>query len=246
MTNEELVKLYQSGNKLAIDELLENNQGIIRKIASKYMRVNSRLEFDDLFNSGVIGLINAAKNYDFNNDKKAQFITYAVHHINREIYNCVNGRSDKEKENNKLYNSTISLNTPVGEPGDNTELMDSVQALDNSFEDVEYKLYLKQLREELEEVMKDKLTLKQREVLQFRYGWYMEPMTLQGIGDILGINRESVRQNEARAFRVIRKTPWCRIRGKEYYNEIFGEIKLSYGSVEKGIDFMNRYFKDVI
>jgi len=103
MTNEELVQIYQSGNKLAIDKLLENNQGIIRKIASKYMRVSSRLEFDDLFNSGVIGLINTAKNYDFNNDKKAKF-----HHINRGIYICVNGRGDKKKENNKLYNATIS------------------------------------------------------------------------------------------------------------------------------------------
>jgi len=124
--------------------------------------------------------------------------------------------------------------------------MDSVQAVDNSFEDVEYKLYLKQLRAELEEVMKDKLTLKQREVLQFRYGWYMEPTTLKDVGDILDMYPERVRQIESKALREMRKTLWCRTRGKEYYNEIFGEIKLSYGSVEKGIDFMNRYFKNVI
>jgi len=74
----------------------------------------------------------------------------------------------------------------------------------------------------------------------------MEPTTLKEVGDILDMYPERVRQIESKALREIRKTPWCRTRGKEYYNEIFGEIKLSYGSVEKGIDFANRYFKDVI
>ncbi len=239
-SNEELVKLYQSGNKSAIDELLDNNQGIIRKIASKYMRVNKRLEFDELFNSGVIGIIDAAKNYDFNNEKKAQFITYAVHHINRQIYICVNGRSCKEIENNKLYNSTKSLNTPIGEDED-IELIDTVQAIDNSFEDIEHKLYLKQLREELEEVMKDRLTLRQRDILQFRYGWNTKPMTLNEIGEILGITQERVRQIVAKSLRDMRKSPWLRTKGVEYADEIFRGSRLTYSNIERKIDFIDRY-----
>lgn len=244
MTNEELVKLYQEGNKQALDELLERNRGIINKIANKYLRATKEHEFDDLFNSGVIGFVNAAKRYDFSNEKKASFITYAVHYINRYIYICVNGKSDKEMENNKLFNSTVSLYTPVGKEED-VELLDTIEDVDYSFENIDYQILLKQLRSELEEVMRDKLTLKQREVIQFRYGWNTEPMTLKEIGDILGHTRERIRQIEAKTLRDIRKTPWGMTRGKEYVKEIFGTNELSYSSIEKRIDFIDRYFKDV-
>ncbi len=243
--NEELVQLYQEGNKQALDELLEKNRGVICKLANKYLRAAKEHEFDDLFNSGVIGFINAAKRYDFNNEKKASFITYAVHYINRYIYDCVNGRSDKEIENNKLYNSTISLYTPIGNEED-VELLDTIEDVDYSFENIDYQILLKQLRNELEEVMKDKLTLKQREVIQFRYGWNTEPMTLKEIGDILGHTRERIRQIEAKTLRDIRKTPWGMTKGKEYVKEIFGTNELSYSSIEKRIDFIDRYFKDVV
>lgn len=136
--------------------------GIIKKIAEKYNKIRKKgIEFEELFQSEVIGLITAAKNYDFNNDKKAKFITYAVHYINRWIYRCVNGRSDKEIQNNKLYNLTKSLNTPIGEDED-IELLDIIQVDDNSFENVEYKLYLKQLQQELEKVMNECLSLREK------------------------------------------------------------------------------------
>lgn len=245
MTNEELVKLYQEGNKQVLDELLEKNRGIINKIANKYLRATKEHEFDDLFNSGVIGFINAAKRYDFNNERKASFITYAIHYINRFIYDCVNGRSDKEIENNKLYNSTVSLYKPIGNDED-VKLVDTIEGVDYSFENIDYQILLKQLRNELEEVMRDKLTLKQREVIQFRYGWNTEPMTLKEIGDILGHTRERIRQIEAKTLRDIRKTPWGMAKGKEYVKEIFGTNELSYSSIEKRIDFIDRYFKDVV
>ena len=36
MTNEELVVLYQRGDKKALDKLLKNNDGLIYKVASKF------------------------------------------------------------------------------------------------------------------------------------------------------------------------------------------------------------------
>lgn len=55
ISNEELVKLYQNGDKSALDELIQSNIGIIHKIANKYNGINRELEFDDLFQNGVIG-----------------------------------------------------------------------------------------------------------------------------------------------------------------------------------------------
>ena len=96
MTNEELVLLYQKEDKQALESLIYNNSGIIRKIANKFYGINKMIEFDDLIQVGVIGLITAAKKYDINMENKANFITYAFYYIKREIVSCVNGRSSKD------------------------------------------------------------------------------------------------------------------------------------------------------
>ena len=113
MSNEELVQLYQNGDKKALDKLIQANTGIIHKIANKYNGINRELEFDDLFQSGVLGLINAVEKYNCNHEKKAKFITYAVFLIDRYIYWCVNGRGSKEIENKNCFScgeDTISYN----------------------------------------------------------------------------------------------------------------------------------------
>ena len=78
MSNEELVQLYQNGDNKALEKLIQANTGIIKKIAIKYNGINRELEFDDLFQNGVLGLIEATKKYKFDIEKKAKFITYAV------------------------------------------------------------------------------------------------------------------------------------------------------------------------
>ncbi|MDU1412689.1 MAG: sigma-70 family RNA polymerase sigma factor [Clostridium sp.] len=244
--NEELVRLYQGGDKHAMDELLENNSGIIGMLVKKYLFINRKFEFDDLFNSGVIGFIKAAQMYDFNNDKKAKFSTFAIFLVDKEIFTSINGRSSKDIENNRIYDSAISLNMPLGETEDSEELLHVVGDKDYGFENVEYQLYLKRLRSELEQVMNECLTLNQREVLKLRYGWNTAPMTLQEIGDILGMSRERVRQVEAKTLRTIRNSKWTRTTGREFAKELMGVVSTSYRSVENRIDFMDRYFKNVI
>ena len=133
MSNEELVKLYQDGDKSALDELIQANTGIISKIANRYNGINRELEFDDLFQSGVLGLIAVAKKYKFDIENKAKFITYAVHYINRYINSCVNGKTSKDIENNKFYHQCTSLNKPTGED-EEIEVGDSVAYVDYGFE----------------------------------------------------------------------------------------------------------------
>ena len=65
MTNEELVKLYQEGNKKALDKLLEDNKRIVYKIANKFKITNNSIDNDDLIQEGMLGLIIAADKYNF-------------------------------------------------------------------------------------------------------------------------------------------------------------------------------------
>jgi len=95
------------------------------------------LEFDDLFQSGAIGLMKAAEMYKFDLESKAKFTTFAVHYINRWIYRCVNGRSEKDIANTKFYNECKSLNTPIGNDGESEEeLGNFIEEKDYGFENI--------------------------------------------------------------------------------------------------------------
>ncbi|WP_195949276.1 sigma-70 family RNA polymerase sigma factor [Clostridium saudiense] len=215
MSNEELVKLYQDGDKSALDELIQANTGIISKIANRYNGINRELEFDDLFQNGVIGFIKAVEKYNPNHEKKAKFITYAVFYIDRYIYGCVNGWSSKDTGNNELYNSCTSLNIPIGED-ETEEIIDFIEGVDYGFENIEENIFLSNLRDELEKVMQEHNTLEQREVLKYRYGWNIEPMTLNDIADIFNITGNKVRNIESMALRKIRNSSWAKEHIKEF------------------------------
>ena len=85
MANEELVFLYQMGDKKALDKLVEQNSGIVHKIARKFNleKINA-VDEEDLISEGYIGLIKAANSYKFEIENRASFITYAVYWI----YQC--------------------------------------------------------------------------------------------------------------------------------------------------------------
>ena len=208
--NEELVKLYQNGDKKALEDLIQANIGIINKIANKYNGINRELELDDLFQNGVLGLIKASEKYDFNNKNKAKFITYAVFYIDRYIYGSVNGWSSKEIENNKFYKSCISINIPVGEEADGREIEDTIEDVDYGYENIEEKLFISNLRNELEKVMQECNTLEQREILKYRYGWNTKPMTLNEIANIFNITGNKVRLTESAALRKLRNSMWVK------------------------------------
>lgn len=206
MTNEELVELYQNGNKSVLDELIKNNGGIITTIVNKYMGVNNELEFDDLFNSGVIGLIYAADKYNFNKENKAQFITYSVHYISRYIYSCVNGRSTKDIENNKFYKSCVSLNTPISDDEDCAELLETVKSECMDYVNIEDRIYNGELRRELEQVMNSVNTLRERELIKLLYGWNSNAMTEKELAELFDVTRASINSMKRNAFNKIRRS----------------------------------------
>lgn len=219
MGNEELVKLYQYGNKKALDKLIEQNKGMVFKIVNKfYTEDTNSVDKEDLEQEGFIGLIAAADKYDFNNPKKAQFITYAIHWVHQRIYNFVVGHSSREIGNNKFYNNCTSLNTPIG-IDEEIELMDTIEDNRNDYINIDEQIYLKQLRTDLEGVMAKCNSLKEREILQFRYGWYARQMTMNEIGDIYEITGERARQIHSIALRKLRQSVWARTNRNKFIRD---------------------------
>lgn len=80
-SNHELLLRIKSGDSAAMDELVEKNMGLVRRAAMHF--ISSGVELDDLVQIGVIGMIKAARSFDFSFD--TAFSTYAVPMITGEI-----------------------------------------------------------------------------------------------------------------------------------------------------------------
>ncbi len=77
----ELIQLAQSGDKLARDQVIQNNMGLVYSIVSRY--VGRGYDNEELSQIGSIGLIKAVDKFDTSFEVK--FSTYAVPMISGEI-----------------------------------------------------------------------------------------------------------------------------------------------------------------
>lgn len=76
-----LLRLIKNGDEAALESVVMENMPLVKSIVKRY--VNRGYEYEDLVQLGTIGLIKAAKNYNFEYD--VRFSTYAVPMITGEI-----------------------------------------------------------------------------------------------------------------------------------------------------------------
>ncbi|WP_055668071.1 RNA polymerase sporulation sigma factor SigF [Desnuesiella massiliensis] len=79
--NINLIQLAKSGNKEALNKIIEINLPLVSSISRKFL--NRGYEYEDIFQIGSMGLIKAVNNFDTNYNVK--FSTYAVPMIIGEI-----------------------------------------------------------------------------------------------------------------------------------------------------------------
>lgn len=203
--------MYQKGDAKALEELVKRNDGLIHIIARKFNIENiASIDYADLVQEGTIGLITAADKYKFNIENKALFTTYAVYWIRQKISRFIKYRNT---------NSETSLNKPVYGEDDEIELADTIVSEDDEFCKVEDSVYYQQLREELTEVMQKQLSLKQRQVIQLRYGFDGKEYTLQETGEIFDVSIERARQIERESLSKMRNSTWGRMKMSERREE---------------------------
>ena len=78
--NDTILSSAQSGDNKQTEALIRQYRNVVEAIAVKY--INSPLEYDDIIQEGMIGLLAAIKTF---NSKGAQFKTYAQTCINNSI-----------------------------------------------------------------------------------------------------------------------------------------------------------------
>jgi RNA polymerase primary sigma factor len=224
----ELAKRIKNGDQEALNKLVSSNLRFVIKIAKEYQ--NQGLPIADLISEGNYGLITAAKKFD--HTKGFRFISYAIWWIKQSILQSLNDNSRTvrlpgniinklskikkqieffEKENHRdPYNDEVeqistpvcfSYNVTINEDGD-----EMVNLLENNFFKspdtfVDEEEYLKV--KEMSKAVKG-LSDREIEIVNCYYGINGEPMTLEMIGDEVGLTKERVRQIKEGAIRKIR------------------------------------------
>ena len=147
-----------------------------------------------------------------------------------------------KKNFNNLNTYAVSLDSPLHDDEDSSNLVDFIRAED----DVEEETISKYLNENLLRFFKQsKLTNKEIQIIVYRYGLNDgNGLTLEEIGRKFGVSRERIRQIERRAFRKLKTNKeFIRYFGKEdeytfakYDNSINNRSQISKKTERKKID----------
>ena len=171
------IKESKNGNRTAKNKLIEHNLRLVAHIAKKYTLKG--YDSDDIISIGTIGLIKAIDS--FKAEKGASLSTYAARCIENEILMTV-----------RLGKKTLGevlLQDPIGKDRDGREitLIDKLSGdTESVFDEVNLNLTIARLYQE----MKLALTMRERKVLEFRYGLRgSDILTQKEISKILGISR---------------------------------------------------------
>lgn len=205
MLNEELAALIKAGETERIPELWAQTERLVKWKATRIMTALELrgnpcgVTFDDLYQSGFIALVEAVHYY--NPDDGAAFSTCLMNRL-KTVFAELTGYRTKTGRNEPL-NNCFSLDKTVDDESDGTTFGDFAPdpAATAQFQNVEEKLWHKQLQEAMEAALLA-LPDNQRQVLQMLY-W--QEKTLQEAAEVYGVSYERIRQIESKALRVLRQ-----------------------------------------
>ena len=141
MTNEELVERIQSGDADCIEQLLQNNQEYLYKLARRFSRDAGAVE--DLVQEGGIAILDAAGSYE--PEYGALFLTYATPMIRKAMRDYMAGMSLPMAIPAARYSQLRRVNYLVAKfqaEGESHSLQDLLMMICRSW------VYLKRLRED--------------------------------------------------------------------------------------------------
>ena len=184
-----------AGDPKAREELIERNMRLVAHIVRKYAATVTSWEPDDLISVGAIGLIKGIDTYDM--EKKAKLSTYLARCIENEILMLL--RADKKKKQD------VSLQEPIGQDKEgNTISWDDVLVYED--ESVTEQVDLAMNKKELLAAMQQELTLRERDVLERRYGLKgNKEETQRQVAKSMGISRSYVSRIEKKALEKLQK-----------------------------------------
>lgn len=107
-SDEELVALYQNGDRQALDELMLRHSGLVRSCARGFFLVGG--ETEDLIQEGMIGLYHAIQDYKRGEDSSS-FKNFAYLCVSRRIIDAVRSATNKKNAPAQYFLSALPYET---------------------------------------------------------------------------------------------------------------------------------------
>jgi len=117
MSDEDLIKVINSGDKLALDFLIAKYKELVNMKVSRYFIVGA--EKEDIMQEGLIGLFKAIKS--FNPDKQNSFKTFANMCVERQLITAI---KSSNRQKHMPLNSYLSLNVAAYEDDEESSILD--------------------------------------------------------------------------------------------------------------------------
>ena len=182
----EYLDRFSKGDPEARNILIERNLRLVAHIVKKYYAQSSDQE--DLISIGTIGLIKGISSFDA--AKGARLATYAARCIENEI--LMYFRAQKRQQNEVSLSDSIDSD----KEGNALQLMDVVGVDDTMLED----LHDRESAQLLHRLVKEKLTVREAEIIRLRYGLGgTVPLTQREVATLFGISRSYVSRIEKKA-----------------------------------------------
>lgn len=189
----ECLEQVAKGDEEAKNILIERNLRLVAHICKKYTTTN--VEQDDLISIGTIGLIKGINSFE--PSKGVRLATYVSRCIDNEI--LMHLRSTKK------LGAEVYLDDPIGkDKDDNTVTLQEI--LENNEKSIEEVVDLKFKVKKLYEKMKDVLKVREKTILELRFGLDgKKPKTQNQIAEMMGISRSYVSRIETKAIGKLAK-----------------------------------------
>ena len=121
MSDEDLIETIKSGDKNALEYLINKYKELVNMKVSKYFMVGS--EKEDIVQEGLIGLYKAIKSYS--PEKQNSFKTFANMCIERQLITAI---KSSNRQKHQPLNSYLSLNASAYENDEETSILDTYDA----------------------------------------------------------------------------------------------------------------------
>ena len=187
---EKYVDMFQNGDLMARDKLIEHNLRLVVYLSKKYE--NTKVELEDLVSIGTIGLIKGINTYK--NDKNIKLATYASRCIDNEILMYL--------RKNKKRKADVSLDESLSFDSEGNEL---------HLEDIlgtEKDIVTKDLEEnDMRKIMLKeigKLNERDKQIMVLRYGLNdTKEYTQKEVAELLGISQSYISRIEKKVISKI-------------------------------------------
>ena len=150
MSDEDLITVIKSGDKFALEFLIEKYKELVNMKVSKFFMIGA--EKEDIVQEGLIGLFKAVKNY--NPEMQNSFKTFANLCIERQLITAI---KSSNRQKHMPLNSYLSLNTTAYEDDDDTSVLDvlNTHQMEDPLDTITKKEYYKTVEVAIDKSLSD-------------------------------------------------------------------------------------------